>query len=170
MILLVTVVVFFLVHKDGNEYSSIPWTGNENLRTYVSSDNVLLLGDSEKQKIVARISLEKMRAVLKDGSNVERYESRDIVVNPRRSEVYVLFNDKDGLGGPYVGASVHVISSHFDGSNIKDIATLEGYDMPHINLSEDGAILHIEQLMKRGPNSNDIKLEKFDLDIAKLLQ
>ncbi len=168
MLFVVIGVVFFMVKKNGNEYSTISWNGDGNFRTYISRDNMLLIGNFEQQKIVARISLEEMRAVLEDGNNKERYESRDIIVNPHRSEVYLLFNDKSEIGGPYVAASIHVIASNFDGSKIKDIAVLEGYDMPHVALSEDGFVLHVEQLKKQGTSSKDVILEKFDLNLADL--
>lgn len=160
----------FLFRDNSKEYTSVAWTdiGEGRYLTAESSGGVLLIGDSTQKKIIGRIEVKKIQGVLTDGDNQERYEIKDRIINPRRTEIYFFINDKQGVGGPYVGASVHVVSSRFDGSLIKDIATLDGYDMPHVTLSEDGTKLRVEQLMKQGPGVDDISLEKSELDIAEL--
>ena len=164
-ILILIGIVFLVSRSNNNEYALIPWVGDGQYRTYDSPEGKYYVGDDTKKEIIGIIEMTAIRATLAGGDDKERYEIVDRILNPQRKESYFLFNDKQAIGGPYIGASVHVVSAHFDGTSPKDIATLEGYDIPRVTVSADGTKLHVEQLMKSGPDSSDIVLEKTDINL-----
>ena len=101
ILILIGITVLIWPHNS-LEYSSIVWTGEGRYRTYDSREGTLLIGDSVEKKIIGRIDIKKVQAVLIDDENKERYEMRERIINPQRKEVYVLFADKESAEGPYV--------------------------------------------------------------------
>ena len=147
----------FTKSSQDSEYDVTVWKGNGQYVTSLSSTNLLKIGDSKSETIITAIQLDQSRKL------------HDVIVNPARQEIYVLLNDPSEIGGPYIGASVYVIAYQMNGQLIKELALLDGYDLPNASLSVDGQRIHVEQLIKSGNENGDVVLEKFDLDIAKLL-